>query len=304
MNQARENSIHSAHLHGQMTAVYWALMLQAVASAGTFIVAKGALREIAPLTFGFYRFGLASVIFGIIMVARQRYFPYDKSELKLVVLLSILAIPINQGFFLFGLSLTPPTHPALLYATGPVWVYLISAWRKEESFDMKKSLGITIALIGVIAFFLEKGIMLALNDLLGDFLILIAVLAWAFYTVLGRPLAQKHGAMTVTASALVIGTIIYLPLGVYVASKFNYADVTWVGWTGVVYTAIITSVILYTLWYWIIKHIEPSKAAVFANLQPVLTAIMAYFIIGERLSIGSILSGIVVLAGVYITQKA
>jgi drug/metabolite transporter (DMT)-like permease len=296
MNSARDNSLQAG--------LFWALMAQAVVSAGTYIVAKGALREIAPLTFGFYRFGLASLIFGAILVVRQRFLPFTKSEWKLILLLSILAIPINQGFFLVGLSLTPPTHPALLYATGPVWVYILSVWRKEETFTHKKTLGITIALIGVLAFFLEKGITLALNDLLGDFLILIAVWAWAAYTVLGRELAQSRGAMTVTAAALILGTIIYLPLGLYVAARFNYANVTWIGWGGVLYTAIMTSVILYTLWYWIIKHMEPSRAAVFANLQPVITAIMAYFIIGERLSAGSVLSGIVIIVGVYITQRA
>jgi drug/metabolite transporter (DMT)-like permease len=296
MNETRENSVKAG--------VYWALMLQAVASAGTYIVAKGAMNEIAPLTFGFYRFVLASIIFGVILLIRRRSFPFTKSEWQLVLLLSILAIPINQGFFLVGLSLTPPTHPALLYASAPVWVYILSAWRKEERVDTQKTIGIVIALIGVVAFFLDKGITLALDHLLGDFLILIAVWAWAFFTVLGRPLAQKRGAITVTAAALIMGTILYLPLGLYVASRFNYSGVTWVGWTGVIYTAVITSVILYTLWYWIIKYMEPSKAAVFANLQPVLTAIMSYFIIGERLSVGSIISGVVILIGVYITQKA
>jgi len=296
MNQAKENSVRAS--------VYWALMLQAVASAGTYIVAKGAMREIAPLTFGFYRFVLASLIFGAMMIARRRYFPFSKSEWKLLILLSILAIPINQGFFLVGLSLTPPTHPALLYATAPIWVYILSAWREEERFNTQKSIGIAIALAGVLAFFLEKGITLALKDLLGDFLILIAVWAWAFYTILGRPLAQERGAITVTASVLILGTVIYLPLGLYVAFRFDYSGVTWVGWSGVLYTAIITSVILYTLWYWIIKQMEPSKAAVFSNLQPVLTAVMAYFLLGERLSAGSIASGIVILVGVYVTQKA
>jgi drug/metabolite transporter (DMT)-like permease len=294
MNQ--ENRIRSG--------IYWALMLQAVASAATHVVAKAAMREIPPLTFGFHRFVLASMVFGAIMVARNRFFPYSRSEWKLVILLSILAIPINQGFFLVGLSLTPPTHPALLYASSPVWVYILSAWRGEEKMNTRKTVGIAIALFGVVAFFMEKGITLAMDHLLGDFLILIAVWAWAFFTVLGRPLAQERGALTVTASALILGTIIYLPLGIYVASHFNYSQVTYVGWGGVLYLAIVTSVVLYTLWFWIIKYMEPSKAAVFTNLQPVLTAILAYFIVGERLSAGSIISGIVILVGVYITQRA
>jgi drug/metabolite transporter (DMT)-like permease len=283
--------------------IYAALIFQAVGSAGTYIVAKGAMSELPPLIFGFYRFVLAAILLLSIMIFRRRYFPFEKSEWPLLILLAMLSIPINQGFFLLGLSLTPPTHPALLYATTPIWVYLLSIWRKEEIYSNKKTLGISVALIGVIAFLAEKGIRLAMQDLLGDFLIMIAVWAWSSYTVLGRPLVQRRGAITVTASALVLGTIIFFPLGAYVALNFGYHHITWVGLTGVLYTAMLTSVALYTIWYWIIKHMEPSRAAVFTNLQPVITAILAYFIIGERLSMGSIFTGIIILVGVFIAQR-
>jgi drug/metabolite transporter (DMT)-like permease len=284
-------------------AVYSALIFQALGSAATYLVAKSALHEIPPLVFGSYRFGLASLIFMAIMVIRRDHFTFKRADWPLLIWLAILAVPINQGFFLVGLSLTPPSHPALLYATSPVWVYLISAWRGEEHFTRRKSIGIVIALIGVTAFFLEKGIALALNDLLGDSFILIAVWAWAAYTVYGRPLAQRRGAVTVTASALILGTLFYMPLGLYLAAKFDYRSISLMGWSGIVYTAAVTSVLLYTLWYWIIKRMEPSKAAVFSNLQPVLTAVLSYFIMGEILSVASILSGLVILLGVYITQR-
>ncbi len=285
------------------SAVYYALVIQSLVSAGTYIFAKGAIYELAPLVFGFYRFMLASVILFAAMVFRKRYFPYGKSEWPLVILLSILAIPINQGFFLVGLLYTSPTHAALLYATTPIWVYLISVFKKEESFTKKKSWGIFVAMIGVLAFFLEKGIKMQSGYIIGDSLMMIAVWAWAAYTVLGRPIAKSHGAITVTASALVLGTIIFLPLGLFMALRFDYSHVTMIGWGGVAYTAIITSVFAYTIWYWIIKHIEPAKAAVFMNLQPVFTAVMAYFILKERLTLESIAAGIVILLGVYITQK-
>lgn len=284
-------------------AVYAALIFQALGSAGTYLIAKGALQEIPPLIFGYYRFVLASLIFIVIMIVRRDYFSFKKSDWPLLIWLAILAIPINQGFFLMGLSLTPPSHPALLYATSPVWVYLISVWRGEEHFTKVKSAGIAIALIGVTAFFLEKGIAMALGDLLGDFFILIAVWAWAAYSVFGRPLAQRRGAVAVTAAALILGTLFYMPLGLYLTANFNIFSFSIIGWSGIIYTAIMTSVILYTLWYWIIKRMEPSRAAVFSNLQPVLTAILSYFIMGERLSITSILSGLVILIGVYITQR-
>lgn len=255
------------------------------------------------MVFAFFRFSLASSIFVVIMLLRGGRFPFPRNEWPHLFLLSILAIPINQVLFLIGLSYTLPTHPALLYATTPVWVYLLSVWRGEERTSPKKTIGIAVALAGVIAFFLEKGIALRLDYLFGDSLVMIAVLAWAGYSVLGRPLAQKRGVMNVTASASIIGTAVFFPFGLYFAYQFDYSCVTAIGWGGVAYTAVLTSVVAYTIWYWAIKRTAPSRVAIFMNLQPVTTAIMAYFLFGERLSAGSILSGIVILMGVYITQR-
>jgi drug/metabolite transporter (DMT)-like permease len=236
----------------------------------------------------------------------------------MLLTLSFLIYPVNQTFFLIGISYTLPTHAALLYASTPVWIYLLSIFRKEEQASSGKTIGIIIALAGVIAgktigiiialagviaFFVEKGINLKWDYFFGNLLVLVAVWAWAAYSVLGRPLVKRRGAITVTASASVIGALIFLPLGLFYAVNFDYSNVGVVGWSGVAYTAILTSVIAYTLWYWGIKHFAPSRVAVFMNLQPVLAAVLAYFILSERLSAGSVISGLIILTGVYITQK-
>jgi drug/metabolite transporter (DMT)-like permease len=283
--------------------VYAAISVHTLFSAGTYLVAKGAVAEIAPLVFAFYRFMLASTVFLGIMILRKSFFPFEKKDLFMLLTLSFLIYPVNQTFFLIGISYTLPTHAALLYASTPVWIYLLSIFRKEEQASSGKTIGIIIALAGVIAFFVEKGINLKWDYFFGNLLVLVAVWAWAAYSVLGRPLVKRRGAITVTASASVIGALIFLPLGLFYAVNFDYSNVGVVGWSGVAYTAILTSVIAYTLWYWGIKHFAPSRVAVFMNLQPVLAAVLAYFILSERLSAGSVISGLIILTGVYITQK-
>ena len=272
-------------------------------SAGTYLVAKSGLTEFNPLVFAFYRFALASMALAAIIAVRKYKFPFTKSEWPLFILLAVLAIPLNQCMFLYGLQFTLPTHSALLYSTTPVWVYLLSAWRREESMTKTKSAGIFIALAGVVAFFLEKGMAMKTDYLLGDSLILIAVWSWAVYTVLGRPLVRQKGAVVVTSFTLILGTLMYFPFGLYLSYGFDYSRVTWIGWSGIAYTALLTSVVAYIIWYWSMKRMEPSRTAIFMNLQPIVTAFLAYAIMGERLSPGSVVSGIVILAGVYIVQK-
>ncbi|MEE9553690.1 MAG: DMT family transporter [candidate division Zixibacteria bacterium] len=280
-----------------------AMSLHTLISAGTYLVAKSGLSEFDPLVFAFFRFALASIILSAIIVFRKYGFPFSKSEWPLLILLAVLAIPLNQCMFLYGLQFTLPTHSALLYATTPVWVYLLSAWRKQENMTRAKTMGIFIALIGVTAFFLEKGLAMKTDYLLGDSIILIAVWSWATYTVLGRPIVRQKGAVVVTSYVLILGTLMYFPFGLYLASGFDYSGVTWIGWSGIAYTAILTSVVAYIIWYWSMKRMEPSRTAIFMNLQPIVTALLAYIIMGERLSAGTAISGAIIIMGVYIVQR-
>lgn len=282
---------------------YAAMSLHTLISAGTYIVAKGAINEFAPLVFAFYRFIFAALALAVIAVARGVFFKFERRHWPKLILLGILAVPINQCLFLYGLQFTLPTHPALLFATTPVWVYLFSIWKKEERMTTGKTTGILVALIGVISFFAEKGVSMKTDYLLGDGIILVAVLAWAAYTVVGRSLVREKGAFAVTSSTLILGTIIYFPLGFYLALTFDYSAISWVGWSGVAYTALLTSVLAYTIWQWGIKHMEPSRTAIFMNMQPIVTALLAYYLLDERLSAGSVVFGAVILLGVFLVQR-
>jgi drug/metabolite transporter (DMT)-like permease len=283
--------------------VYIALIIHTLISAGTYLVAKEAVAEMAPFVFLFYRFSLASIIFIFILTYRNQLKLFDKSQLPKLIFLSLLAYPINQGLFLSGIYYTLPTHAALLYATTPVWIYLISIVRHEEKRTSRKTVGIATALIGVVVFLAEKGLSMKFSYLLGDTMILIAVLSWSLYSVLGRQVVKEMGTFAFTGQTAIIGTAIYFPLGLILALKFDYSNVGIAGWGGLAYTAVLTSVGAYSIWLWAMKRFAPSKVAVFMNLQPVTAAVMAYFLIGERLSLLSIISGVVILIGVYITQR-
>jgi len=273
-------------------------------SAGTYLIAKRTLAEFDPLVFAFCRFCLASIVLTSIIFARGYRLPFTRREWPLIIALAMLAIPLNQCLFLYGLRFTLPTHSALLYSTTPVWVYLLSVWRGQESMTRMKTIGIFTALPGVIAFLAEKGLAMRTDYLLGDSIILVAVWSWAVYTVLGRPLVMRKGAVAVTAYTLILGTIIYFPFGLFLSARFAYGGVTWVGWSGIVYTGILTSVVAYIIWYWGIKRMEPSKTAIFINLQPIVTALLAYLFMGDRLSAGSVISGTVILTGVFMVQRS
>ena len=194
--------------------------------------------------------------------------------------LGILAIPINQGFFLFGLQWTTAGHSALLYALTPLFVLLLAAWKLRERITAGRVIGILLAFAGVVAVLFERGISFASNQFTGDVLVLIAVVSWAFFTVLGKPYIKKYGAMVVTARAMTYGTLLFVPLGGFSMFGFDPKAVAPDAWAGLLYCAIGTSVIAYTLWYWALHFIDAAQVAVFNNLQPIIAAFFGWLLLG------------------------
>jgi len=251
----------------------------------------------------FLRFLLAAAILWPLGERRRKGRTIERADQIKLWGLGLLAIPLNQGLFLYGLQWTTAGHSALLYALTPMFVLVLAAWRLGERITFWRTTGIVIALGGVVVVLLEKGIVLQPGQFLGDILVLVAVVAWAYYTVLGKPLIKKYGAMVVTARAMTYGTLLFLPIGLYSVADFHPAAVAADAWLGLLYCAIMTSVIAYSLWFWALKFIDASQVAVFNNIQPVVAAFFAWVLLGEPLTATFVVGGVLVLIGVIITEK-
>jgi len=283
-----------------------AMLLHSAISAGTYLAAKRALAELSPFEVALARFVLAGAVYVALLLARPPR--VARRDLAGLAALGFVAIPLNQGLFLGGLSLTTPGHAALLYATTPVFVFLIGAWRGEERATPRKLAGIGVAFAGVAVVLASRGQLSGAGDaragLAGDVLVLLAVMAWAVYVVFGKAYVGRYGVVTTTGLTVVIGTLLYVPLGLAVSREASFRAVSPVGWASVAYLVILTSVVAYLVYYWSLARAEASRVAIWSNTQPVLTALLAWAIHGDPLTGAFLAGGALVIAGVALTQRA
>ena len=267
-----------------------------------FPVSKYGLDIIEPFTFAFYRFLISSIVL-LIMVRIQKPTPaIEKKDYWKIIRLGLLIIPFNQVMFLYGQSYTAAGHGSLLFATVPIWIFLNAIFILKEKLVWRRIIGIIVAMAGVLIIMFSGAIEFGKEYLYGDFIILIAVIAWAYYTVLGKPLVQKYGAIRVTTYALASGSVAYFPFGLYKAMTFDYSQATAGGWASVFYMALMTSVAAYVLWYWVLKYMDASRIAVYHNIQPVLATVVAFFWLGEPLGLAFVVGGSIALVGVIIAE--
>ena len=280
-----------------------ALGLNILIASGTFLVAKQALREFPPLTLALLRFVLASALLWPLARWLRPGVRIAREDRGRVLLLGLLAVPLNQGLFLLGLTWASASHASLLYALTPAFVVLATSFTARRAPGAGAVAGIALAFLGVLTLLLQRGLHFDRHSVAGDGIILVAVVAWALYLVAGRRLIMKYGPLVVTAEALGAGTLMFLPIGLVAARHFDPRVITPGGWTGLVYLAWLTSVVNYVIWYWGLAYLRAHTVALLTNLQPLVTAAMAWALLHEALPAGFALSTALVLGGVWLAQS-
>ncbi|MCP3104037.1 DMT family transporter [Myxococcus sp. K15C18031901] len=283
--------------------VYAALLLQVLISAGTYLTAKRAMTELPPLSVVLWRFLLSGVVFALMLAFLPGRKLPPREAWGRVVMLGLLAGPVNQVFFFSGLARSTAAHGALLYALTPLGVYLLSLARGQERSSGRTLAGIAIAFVGVVVLLLGRGLADARGSVVGDVLILFAVLAWVAYTTEGKPLVATYGPLHATAWCMVMGSVLMLPFAPFYGDVGALLATSGAAKACIGYLGLLTSVVAYLLWFYALSKVSASKVAIFSNLQPAATAVAAWALLDEALHWEIAVGGALVLAGVRLTQR-
>ncbi len=278
------------------------ILLHQILGAMCFPITKYGLERIEPFTFAFFRFVISSAVLLTIVRLRHGRFPFERSDFGRFVIMGILIIPFNQVGYIWGQSFTTAGHASLIFATTPIWVMILAAIYLRERITIWRTAGILLTVIGIVVIMGGGAIELGTQYLVGDLLVLGCVIAWGGYTVMGKPLVEKYGALPATAYSIAFGTVMYFPFGIWQAGHCDYSLAGPTHWLSVLYMAIGASVIMYVVWMWLLKQMEASRLAVFANIQPLIAVVAAWLMLGETVGWMFVLGGATVLAGVILAE--
>ncbi len=282
--------------------VYLVLSIQILVASATHIVAKSVVGDVDAVTLTFLR-GVVSVVglCGIVAV-RGRWVHIARGDRWPLVFLGFLGT-INQLLYLYGLRFTTAANAALLYASTPVFVLILSALMLGERMTLVRTIGILVAFFGVLIVIFERGVSLTSEYTIGNLIILVAVLAWALFTILGKRQVMTYGALQATVAASVAGTALLAPFGLFSTMASSVGSYTVTDWSGILYLGIGTSVVGYLLWYYALRRIDASRLAVFANGQPIVATILSVIFLGATISPQFLVGATITLAGVVVTQR-
>jgi drug/metabolite transporter (DMT)-like permease len=278
------------------------ILLTVVLGGATSTITKIGLEKFPPLSFAFIRFLIAGIIIFPFLL-KTNFF----KDFKRLVLFSLLGT-INITVFILGIKTTTATIGQLLYAGVPLLTAAFLFIFYKEKLTVRKSLGMGIGLIGVLFVILlpilEKGTRFS-GDLLGNVLIGIGVISWSLYMTYSKKKLKSFSPFVLTAAFIWVTCFVLFPLSL--TDLLSYPN-WWINLTvpsvlSLFYVSVVSTVAVYLFNQYSIKHGGAILASMQYYLYPIFAYISAYIFLGEQLTLGLIVSGVLTLLGVYIVTK-
>lgn len=280
------------------------LCLVVLAWSGTYIATKEALRQVEPNTLALLRNLIAGLALGLCLLRSPRR-GVARADLPLLSLLGLTGITLFYALQHIGLRSTGATDAAILGATSPIFIVLLSALLLRQRLGPSVRAGVVVASVGSAVLILGGGNSLRLGPqaLWGDALILATSLSWAVYTIYGARLVGRYPPLVTTTWTTLLGALFLLPLALPELLAHGWPSISLHVWLLILYLALLSSAYAYLAWYRALRVLPASQVGAYLYVRPLLTALLAMPLLGERLTIYTAIGGVLIVAGVWLTTR-
>jgi drug/metabolite transporter (DMT)-like permease len=284
--------------------VHAALVVAQVCFGGFYVIGKAVMTEVPPLALAAIRVVLAAPLLALLAWRHDRLLP-ARRDLPVLALLAALGVFGNQVLFVLGLQRTTAIHASILMPSMPVFAVLATAALGIERIGPRRLAGVALSVCGALVLANPARLLAggpgaapggagsaggaqaasaaaAGSTALGNGLIVLNCICWAFFLVLQRPILRWLPWRTVIAWSFVLGTGPVVALAWPQLRALRPGAVSPLAWLGVAYVVLFATVVAYSISTWAVRRSSPALVAAYSTLQPVVATALAASFLGER----------------------
>jgi drug/metabolite transporter (DMT)-like permease len=284
------------------TKTYISISLAMIFWSLTFIWFKIANVVFPPFSIVFFRLIISSVILlsGALFIKHLQRI--DRKDIKWIILLTLFEPCLYFIGESQGLTMISSTLAAVIIGTiplfVPVWAYIFF----REKLSLLNIAGILLSFTGILIVVMNRSLTFNANPV-GIILLFLAVFSAVGYTLMVRKLVGKYNPYTLVTYQNLLGIIFFFPLvAIFENESLLAVDLTGRSLIALLCLAIFGSTLAFILYNYSIKHLGASRANIFTNVIPVLTAVFSYYILNEEMTFRKVTGIAVVLAGLLLSQ--
>ena len=282
--------------------VYLAVVLAMVCWAFSFVWVKVAYVVYEPLTTVFFRLIIAAIFMLLYSTIGNKLMKIKPADYRTFLLLAFFEPFLYFLGESYGLKYISSTMGAIIVSTIPLFSPLAASRFHGETLSRRNLIGIILSFLGVAIVVFDSSFNIIASPL-GIALEFLAVASAIAYMVVLKGLTKKYNTPTIITCQNFIAIFYFLPCWLIFESH-NFINTTFnaTAFLAIVKLALFASSIAFILYTYSIKSIGINNANMFINLIPVLTAIFAWFILDDPLTLRKFIGIAVVIAGLFIAQ--
>jgi drug/metabolite transporter (DMT)-like permease len=274
--------------------------------SGNFIIARGVINDIPPVTLSFYRWLTATII---LLPFAWKYFIKQLGLIKnytwYFLLAAVTGVSMFNTFVYVAAHFSEAINMALLgTCSSPIMSVIFARIFLKEKITGLRIAGILVCIAGILLL-LSKGsfeTLLNFRFSKGDWWILAAAFTFAIYNTMVKKKPKEMHPVNFLFVVFLLGTVVLVPFYIYEFSKQGGIAINFSNSGAILYLGLGASVICFLIWNKAIAALGTGRTALFGNLIPVFSSIEAVFLLNEKITTIHIISFILVVSGLVIAN--
>ncbi len=268
----------------------------------SFVWVKIAYQAYQPLTVVLMRLCLSVVLIVLFAFVIRRLQIPSRKDLGIFILLAFFEPFLYFMGESFGLLYVSSTVAAVIVATIPLFAPILAWYFFREKLTLMNYAGLFISFLGVSIVVMNRDFSFSASPK-GVLLEFCAVIAAVAYSTVLRKLAFRYNTFSIIAFQNLIGILFFLPFWLFFESaEFFSTPFHPEAFRAILLLSFFASTLAFILFTYSIRHLGINRSNTFINLIPVFVAIIAWFVLGDQLTLQKMTGISVVITGLFLSQ--
>ena len=271
--------------------------------ATTFVSTKILLSDFRPIEILFFRFVIGYLVLLLIDPKKMKVSNW-RHELYFI-LAGFTGICLYYLLENIALTYTMASNVGVIISVAPFFTAMISSivFRREQKLQIRFFIGFIMAMTGIILISFKESTM-QMNPF-GDFLALLAALAWACYSIITKKISEfGYHSIQVTRKMFAYGIFFMIPVMLFTDFRWGFERFgKAVNVSNMLFLGLGASALCFVTWNYAVKMLGVVKTSIYIYLVPVITVIASAYVLKEVITQKAIIGIVMTIAGLFISNE-
>lgn len=280
-----------------MNKSYLYLMTTFMLWGSLYVVSQFVLGKIPTFTVAMFRYLIEFIALSFISLKSKKE-KIEKSDYKYFFIMGFIGYFISVDCQLLGTKISGGSMVSLINSLNPIIISVMAMIILNEKLEINKIIGIILSLFGVYMI-VGTG---ANIEFIGVLISFIAVIGWAFMSVISRKISNKYSALTLTKVSMLIATVCNIPvsfLEIQITHSLIQIDIGAI--LGILYMGIVCTAFTNILWNRSLSMLPANTCSAFYPIQTLTSSFLGVLVFHEILTTSFVLGSTFIIVGVLIS---